>query len=178
MRMKEECKTYMAFTKGATQVLWIWMHVIWVNKTHLPPFQYLMETCFGDLQLSWCIIYLDDIIVFAAILKEHLEKLQAVFTKLRGAGLKLKLNKCGFFNMEIVCLGHVVSKDGVWMDECKIKAVRKWPVLHTIMEARAFLGFCQLLLSVPEGLCLCYPSIVWAAFRRQCEQEKLVGAVD
>ena len=26
-------------------------------------FQHLMETCLGDLNLQWCIIYLDDIVI-------------------------------------------------------------------------------------------------------------------
>ena len=38
-------------------------------------FQHLMETCLGNLQFQWCIIYLDDIIIFAATPKEHLERL-------------------------------------------------------------------------------------------------------
>ena len=73
----------------------------------------LNRDMFGDLQLNWWIIYLDTIIVFATILKAQLERLQAVFTKLRGAGLKLKPEKYEFFKMDIVFLGHVVSKDGV-----------------------------------------------------------------
>ena len=28
-------------------------------------FQRLMENCLGDLHLNWCIIYLDDIIVYS-----------------------------------------------------------------------------------------------------------------
>ena len=35
-------------------------------------FQHLMESCLGDLHLNWCIIYLDDIIVFANSPKEHM----------------------------------------------------------------------------------------------------------
>ena len=30
----------------------------------LATFQHLMETCLGEIHLKWCIIYLDDIIVF------------------------------------------------------------------------------------------------------------------
>ena len=49
-----------------------------------------MESCLGELHLSWCIIYLDDIIVFSQTPEEHLVGLQAVFDKLKVAGLKLK----------------------------------------------------------------------------------------
>ena len=36
----------------------------------------------GDLSLHWCIIYLDDIVIFSKDLASHLERLEAVFWKL------------------------------------------------------------------------------------------------
>ena len=36
-------------------------------------FQRLMETCLGDLYLNWCIIYLDDVVIFSRTPEEHLE---------------------------------------------------------------------------------------------------------
>ena len=36
-------------------------------------FQRLMETCLGDLHLNWCIIYLDDVVIFSRTPEEHLE---------------------------------------------------------------------------------------------------------
>ena len=60
-------------------------------------FQRLMETCLGDLHLNSCIIYLDDVVIFSRMPEEHLEQLDAVFTKIEGAGLKLKPSKCEFF---------------------------------------------------------------------------------
>ena len=138
--MKEECKANMAFTVGLLGFYECECMPFWL--TNAPAiFQCLMETCLGDLHLSSCIIYLDNIIVLAAIPKKHLERLQVVLIKLRGVGLKLKPKKCKFFKKEIVYLGHVVSQDGVWMGEHKTKAVRKWPVPHTVMEVRSFLGF-------------------------------------
>ena len=35
-------------------------------------FQHLMQSCLGNLHLQYCIIYLDDIIVFSKTLEEHL----------------------------------------------------------------------------------------------------------
>ena len=59
----------------------------------LATFQCLMEYCLGDLHLNWCIIYLDDIIVYSKTPEEHIECLEGVFKKLSKAGLKLKLSK-------------------------------------------------------------------------------------
>ena len=57
-------------------------------------FQWLMLSCLGNLHLHYCIIYLDDVIVFSKTLKEHVFRLRAVFEKLKQAGLKLKPSKC------------------------------------------------------------------------------------
>ena len=73
-------------------------------------FQRLMENCLGDLHLNWCIIYLDDIIIYSKTPEEHVERLEAVFKKLSAAGLKLKPSKCKFFKSEITYLGHIVSE--------------------------------------------------------------------
>ena len=62
-------------------------------------FQHLMESCLGELHLNWCIIYLDDIIVFSRTPEEHLKRLQGVFNKLAKAGLKLKPSKCEFWTL-------------------------------------------------------------------------------
>ena len=60
-------------------------------------FQRLMESCLGELHLEWCIIYLDDIIIFSKNPDDHLTGLEGVFERLAKAGLKLKPSKCEFF---------------------------------------------------------------------------------
>ena len=104
-------------------------------------FQRLMESCLGELHLNWCIIYLDDIIVFSRTPEEHVHRLRAVFEKLKAASLKLKPSKCDFFKKEIKYLGHVVSEEEVSTDPDKIKSVREWPQPTTVTEVRSFLGF-------------------------------------
>ena len=104
-------------------------------------FQRLMESCLGDLHLNWCIIYLDDVIIFSRDIQTHLDRLRGVFMKMREAGLKLKPTKCDLFKDRITYLGHVVSKDGIETDQAKIEAICKWPVPETVTEVRSFLGF-------------------------------------
>ena len=68
------------------------------SLTNAPAtFQHLMENCLGNLHLNWCIIYLDDVVIFSRTPEEHLVQLDAVFTKIGKAGLKLKPSKCEFF---------------------------------------------------------------------------------
>ena len=104
-------------------------------------FQRLMETCLGDLSLHWCIIYLDDIVIFSKDLASHLERLEAVFWKLEKEGLKLKPSKCELFWRQLAYLWHVISAKGVATDEGKIKAIKNWPTPTTVMGVRSFLGF-------------------------------------
>ena len=51
-------------------------------------FQRLMTCCFGDLNCSHLLIYLDEIIIFSKTFEEHLELLQLAFDRLREHGLK------------------------------------------------------------------------------------------
>ena len=53
----------------------------------LATFQRLMKNCLGDLHLNWCIIYLDNIIVYSKIPEEHIKLLTGIFEKLSKAGL-------------------------------------------------------------------------------------------
>ena len=100
-----------------------------------------METCLGDLNLHWYIIYLDDIVIFYKDLASHLKRLEAVFQKLEEAGLKLKPSKCELFGRQLAYLGHLISAKGVATYEGKIGAIRDWPTPTTVMEVWSFLGF-------------------------------------
>ena len=100
-----------------------------------------MESCLGDLHLNWCIIYLDDIIVFSEMPKEHIKRLRGVFSKLVQAGLKLKPKKCEFVKSRISYLGHIVSSSGIETDPRKVEAVKTWANPKTVTNVRSFLGF-------------------------------------
>ena len=104
-------------------------------------FQRLMESCLGELHLDWCIIYLDDIIIFSKNPDDHITRLEGVFEKLAKAGLKLKPSKCEFFHSSLKYLGHIVSKDGIATDPRKIEAICNWPCPKTVTDIRSFTGF-------------------------------------
>ena len=107
----------------------------------LATFQCLMESCLGEMHPKWCIIYLDDIIVFSKTPEEHIERLRGVFKKMSVVGLRLKPSKCEFFKSRITYLGHTVSKDGIETEKKKITTIQEWPILKRVTEVHSFLGF-------------------------------------
>ena len=69
-------------------------------------FQHLMQNTLGQLNLTYCVIHLDDVVVFGHMEEEHL---RVVFERFREFNLKLKPSKCSFFQLEIVYLAHHIS---------------------------------------------------------------------
>src|SRR6218665_2635154 len=57
-------------------------------------FSRMMGLVMAGLNFSICLIYLDDIIIFAADLDTHLKRLTQVLDRLAEANLKLKPSKC------------------------------------------------------------------------------------
>ena len=104
-------------------------------------FHQLMQSSLGNLHLHYCIIYLDDNIIFSKTPEEHLLRLRAVFEKLNHVGLKLKPPKCELFRQELVYLGHAVSKKGIQTYPKKVEAISEWPVPTNVTGVRSFLGF-------------------------------------
>ena len=102
-------------------------------------FQRLLDVVLSGLHFQVCLVYLDDIIVFSETLEQHFGKLVTVLGRLSSAGLKLKPEKCAFFQ-ESIFLGHVVSEKGIQTDPMKIVAVQEWPIPKSVRDVRAFLG--------------------------------------
>ena len=125
MELTEASRPLTAFTVGPLGFYeCVWMPFGLTNAQ--ATFQYLMETCLGAMHLKWCIIYLDDIIVFfSKIPEEHIRRLRGVFEKLSAAGLRLKPSKCTFFKSRIAYLGHIVSKDGIETEKMKTTTIQE-----------------------------------------------------
>ena len=94
----------------------------------------------GELNFIYCLIYLDNLIVFLQTAEEHLHHLCVVFDHLREYNLKLKPSKCSLFKEEITYLDHKVSKAGIRPSNINVKAIAEYEPLQTYTEIRAFLG--------------------------------------
>ena len=110
--MDEESKQYTAFTLGSI-CLYKCKSMPFGLCNAPPTFQRLMQNCLGELNLTYCLIYLGDVIVFSDTPEEHLRRMRVVFDCLREHSLKLKPSKCEVFKSEINYLAHHVSQKGV-----------------------------------------------------------------
>ena len=74
----------------------------------------------GEMNLCDSLIYLDDVIILTTTFTEHLERLGAIFSRLKEHNLKLKASKCEFMKSCVTYLNHVVSESGIEPDPCPV----------------------------------------------------------
>ena len=122
IKMNEALKQYTTFTVGNYGFLKCYCMPFGLCNTPVTC-HWLMQNCLGELNLIYCLIYLDDLIVFLENAEEHLHQLCIVFDQLREYNLKLKLSKCSLFKEEINYLAHPVSKQGVWPSDANLNTI-------------------------------------------------------
>ena len=95
IRMDESSKQYAAFTVGIPGFFESECKPF--GLCNVPAtFQRLMQNCLGQLNLVYCLIYLNNIVIFSHTSEEHLHHLCIAFDQFREHNLKLKLLKCIF----------------------------------------------------------------------------------
>ena len=108
VKVSEDSRQYMAFMVGIMGV-YKFLRMPYGLCNAPATFQCLMQNCLGELNLSFAMVYLEDVIVYSETPEDHLTWLQAVFDCFTHHGLKLKLSKCHFFKEEISYLDHEIS---------------------------------------------------------------------
>ena len=139
IRMDEVSKQYTTFTLGNLGFFKCDRMPFGLCNA-LDTFQWLMQKCMSELNFIYCLIYLDDLIMFLRTAEEHLHHLHVEFDHLREYNLKLKPSKCNLFRKEINYLAHKVSKAGVQPSDTNVKAIAEYAPPKTYTEIRAFLG--------------------------------------
>ena len=99
-----------------------------------------MDLVLSGLQEVELYVYLDDIIVFATDLEEHMKKFRRLLKRLDEANLMVELSKCQFLQREASFLGHIAGNGKIRLDPKKIEAVRSFPVPSNKKQIKPFLG--------------------------------------
>ena len=104
-------------------------------------FQAYINKLLTGLMDKFCVVYLDDILIYLDSQPEHLDHVKQVFERLRRFGLYASLKKCDFFTIKVKFLGFIVSTNEVAMDQRRVAAIQEWPKQKSYHEVQVFLGF-------------------------------------
>ena len=104
-------------------------------------FQAYINRALRGLLDDFCVVYLDDILIFSQTREEHLRHIREVLARLRRASLFVNPKKCCFFTTEVEFLGFIISTAGVTMDSSRVATIQEWPTPQTYRDVQVFLGF-------------------------------------
>jgi hypothetical protein len=112
-----------------------------------------MNGIFKNYLDNFVIVFMDDILVYSKSKEEHEHHLRLVLQVLRERHLYAKLSKCYFYQEQIHCLGHIISKQGIEVYPEKIEAIRGWPSPRNVSKIRSFMGLFGYYKIFIEGFC-------------------------
>jgi transposase InsO family protein len=108
-------------------------------KNSPPSFQRILNNLLANGRWQFCLIYLDDIIIFSRSFNEHCEQVNNVLTVLSKANFQLNPPKCSFAKSEMDYLGHTVDVNGFRPLNTNIDAIVKVPDPRTAKQVHSFL---------------------------------------
>ena len=104
-------------------------------------FQAFIQDTLRDFLDIFCVVYLDDILIFSRSQEEHNIHVGKVLDRLRDTQLCANPAKCEFDKSEVEYLGYIISADGVKMNPKKLDTITNWPAPTNVKELQSFLGF-------------------------------------
>eukprot|EP00171_Calliarthron_tuberculosum_P005616 IDg5616t1 len=100
----------------------------------------LMNEVLSGFVDKFCLVYLDDILIFSETAEDHRKHVEAVLGRLRKHRLYASPGKCYFMQDEVEFLGIVVNQEGLKVNQDKISLIRDWPRPKSVSEIRGFIG--------------------------------------
>ena len=138
VKVSEDSHQYTAFTVGSMGV-YEFLHMPYGLCNAPAMFQHLMQNCLGELNLSFAMVYLDNVIMYSEMPEDHLTWLQAIFNRFAYHGLKLKPSKCHFFKEEIMYPGHEISAKGMLPRQKGVEEIAQMGPPTTYTGVRKFI---------------------------------------
>ena len=89
---------------------------------------------------KFVVVFITDILIYSENAANHDEHLRIVLSRLREHKLYAKFSKCEFWLSKVSFLGHILSRDGIFVDPSKVQEVMDWKAPTSVHEVRSFLG--------------------------------------
>ena len=100
--------------------------VVSFDLTNAPAtFQSYINCALCGLVDNFCIVYLDNILVFSKLKEEHQKHLKLVIKCLYYAELYMNLKKCNFFQFKVEYLEFIIDKNEIHINSAHVKTILK-----------------------------------------------------
>ena len=137
MASGDEWKTAFRTNEGLFEYL-----VMPFGLTNAPAaFQGFIQWVLCEFLGIFCVVYLDDILIFSHSQEEHDQHVLKVLQVLSRQGLLTLVDKCEFDKESLEYLGFIIGKDGIAVHLKKLETIKSWPILKSVKEVQSFLGF-------------------------------------
>ena len=104
-------------------------------------FQTYINKILTELLNNFCIIYLNDILIFFVEKIDHINHMKQILEKLRKFKLYASLKKCEFFIIKVNFLKFVIFTKNILMSSSKVNVIKTWLKLKMYQEIQVFLRF-------------------------------------
>ena len=101
-------------------------------------FQRIMYELLVNTRWDFCLVYIDDVIIFSRTFDQHVAHLNEVFAVLYNANLQLNPQKCSLLQCEINYLGHTINGQGIRPLQDNVDAIIKLPTPTTPKQVHSF----------------------------------------
>ena len=136
--IREEDKPKTAFTTG--RALYEFNVLPQGLKNASASFQRIMNTLLVANRESFCIVYMDDILIFSDTFAQHLQHVDEILQVLHAHRFTANPPKCSIAHPTIDYLGHTISRHGVTPLNDNIAPIIDMPEPRTLKEANLFIG--------------------------------------
>ncbi len=107
----------------------------------LASFQHYINNVLFDYLHKFCQTYLNDILIYSKILKEHRTYVKEVLNKLCKVDLQINIDKCKFKIQKISFFKLLIFINNLWMNFRKVDVIQSWKVLQLLIHVQIFIDF-------------------------------------
>jgi hypothetical protein len=102
--------------------------------------QRFTDTLLADFNWVQCLVYFDDVLIFAKTFNDLCIRFVQILAKFIQANIKMQPSKCEFAANEVMYLGHLINEHGIRPDPNKTKAIDNFTSPKTVCQLKTFMG--------------------------------------
>jgi hypothetical protein len=104
-------------------------------------FQVYINKTLNELINDFCVMYLNNILIFFKNRKSHVKHIRKMLKRLRANDLFANLEKCFFFKHEVDYLEFIMSENDITMNSSRVNIIMSWSMIKFFKNIQVFLKF-------------------------------------